>query len=132
MDLGICVYDNENQLIEFAGANINLHVVRGGELITLKGDKSGVSASDFTIKHFTCHEHITEENDMVYLSSDGYPDQFGGERRKKYSQRRFQELLVKVSAAPFEQQHELLKNEFNDWKGEINQLDDVCVMGVKL
>lgn len=132
MDLGICIYDRETQLLEFAGANINLHVVRNGEMITLKGDKSGVSASDFTIKHFTCHEHPTQTNDLVYLSSDGYPDQFGGERRKKFSQRRFQELLVSLSEHPFEEHGERLKTEFLNWKGEINQLDDVCVMGVKL
>lgn len=131
MDLGICIYEKEQNLLEFAGANINLHIVREGELITLKGDKSGVSASDFTIKHFTCHEHLAQSGDVVYLSSDGYPDQFGGERRKKFSQRRFQELLVSMSDSPFEEHYDILKKQFYDWKGDLNQLDDVCVMGVK-
>lgn len=132
MDLGICVYDVEDKVLDFAGANINLHQVRNRELEVFKGDKSGVSASDFTMKHFTCHSINVLKDDQYYLSSDGFPDQFGGERTKKYSQRRFQELILKVSDTEFSQQHDEIQAEFERWKGDNGQLDDVCVMGVKL
>ena len=132
MDLGICIWDKESQSIEFAGANINLHVVRDNELTVIKGDKSGVSASDFAIKHFECHSMDVFENDLIYISSDGYPDQFGGERTKKFSQRQFHELLASLANVPFEEQHSKIEVAFDNWKGENNQLDDVCVMGVKI
>ena len=132
MDLGICVYDVSEKVLDFAGANINLHQVRAGELIVHKGDKSGVSASDFTIKHFNSHSIEVFSEDQFYLSSDGFPDQFGGERTKKYSQRRFQELLLSISGLDFVDQQKAIEAEFDRWKGKNNQLDDVCVMGVKL
>jgi len=131
MDLGICVFDVERKVLDYAGANINLHQVRNRELFVHKGDKSGVSASDFTMKHFTCHSIDVVKEDQFYLSSDGFPDQFGGERTKKYSQRRFQELLLNISDLDFDKQHKEIEAEFDRWKGENNQLDDVCVMGVK-
>jgi PAS domain S-box-containing protein len=132
MDLGICIHNIKNNELQFAGANINLHLLKDGEMELIKGDKSGVSASDFAIKHFTCHTIDVVKGDQLYLSSDGFPDQFGGERTKKFSQRRFQSTLVEVSQLPFEEQKDKIQDVFDKWKGEVNQLDDVCVMGVKL
>jgi PAS domain S-box-containing protein len=131
MDLGVCVWDLDQRTLTFAGANNNLYLVHDGALEVIKGEKSGVSASDFDIKNYTSHEIELYPGDTVYLSSDGFPDQFGGERMKKYSQRRFQELLFKLSSLPMSQQKDKLQTELNDWMGEVDQLDDICVMGVK-
>lgn len=131
MDLGVCVWDKDDRTITFSGANSNLYLVHDGALEVIKGEKAGVSASDFDMKNYTSHEVEILKGDTVYMSSDGYPDQFGGERIKKYSQRRFQELLLKLSSIPMNQQEDELDKEFREWKGEHNQLDDICVMGVK-
>ena len=131
MDLGVCVWDTDSGTINFAGANSNLYLVHDSALEVIKGDKTGVSASDFDVKTFNSHEIEILPGDTVYLSSDGYPDQFGGERMKKYSQRRFQELLLRISSLPISAQKEELSKELAEWMGEYDQLDDICVMGVK-
>jgi PAS domain S-box-containing protein len=131
MDLGLCVWDLDERTVSFAGANSNLYLVHDGALEVIKGDKSGVSASNFDKAKYTTHEVEIISGDTIYLSSDGFPDQFGGERVKKYSQRRFQEFLLSLSGVPIRLQEERVDKEFLDWKGEVDQLDDVCVMGIR-
>lgn len=131
MDLAICVWDVDERVVSFAGANSNLYLIHDGALEVIKGDKSGVSASNFGMVNYSTHEVEILKGDTIYLSSDGFPDQFGGDRVKKYSQRRFQELLLEVSGLPIALQEDRIEKEFIEWKGELDQLDDVCVMGVK-
>ena len=131
MDLGICVWDFEAHSLSFAGANSNLYLIHDGALEVIKGEKSGVSASDFDVVNYTTHEIDVYKGDIMYLSSDGFPDQFGGDRMKKYSQRRFQELLFKISSLPVDQQRDKLDAALKEWMGDYDQLDDICVMGVK-
>ncbi|MEZ4922818.1 MAG: GAF domain-containing protein [Crocinitomicaceae bacterium] len=131
MDLGICVWDIDERTVSFAGANSNLYLVHDGALEVIKGDKSGVSASNWDVVNYATHEIEILKGDTVYLSSDGFPDQFGGERVKKYSQRRFQELLLSISSLPIGLQEDKISKEFDDWKGLLDQLDDVCIMGVR-
>jgi PAS domain S-box-containing protein len=131
MDLAVCVWDTDERTVSFAGANSNLYLVHDGALEVMKGDKSGVSASNFDMKNYTTHEVEILKGDTIYLSSDGFPDQFGGERMKKYSQRRFQEFLLGLASLPINLQEDKINQEFSDWKGDLDQLDDICVMGVK-
>ncbi|MBD3635836.1 MAG: GAF domain-containing protein [Crocinitomicaceae bacterium] len=131
MDLGVCVWDQKKNTVNFAGANSNLYLVHDGALEIVKGDKTGVSASNFDMRNYSSHEFDILEGDIIYLSSDGYPDQFGGDRMKKYSQRRFQELLLRLSALPINTQLDELEQELESWMREYDQLDDICVMGVK-
>ena len=131
MDLAVCIWDLDERTVSFAGANSNLYLVHDSALEVIKGDKSGVSASDFDLKNYTTHTVEILEGDTIYLSSDGFPDQFGGDRHKKYSQRRFQEFLLKLSSLPISHQQVEVHKEFKSWKGEYDQLDDVCLMGVK-
>jgi PAS domain S-box-containing protein len=132
MDLGVCVLDVNERTVDFAGAHSNLYLVRDGILDVIKGDKSGVSASDFSVRNYTTHSLDMISGDTLYLSSDGFPDQFGGDRMKKYSQKRFQEFLHQLSENPMDKQHDLLEKELISWMGEYNQLDDICVLGVKI
>ena len=131
MDLAVCVWDMDERTVTFAGANSNLYLIHDGALEVVKGEKAGVSASNFDMVNYNTHEVEIYPGDIIYLSSDGYPDQFGGERMKKYSQKRFQELLFKISSLPVDSQKEELDRELKEWMGEYDQLDDICVMGVK-
>ncbi|UKN02114.1 GAF domain-containing protein [Paracrocinitomix mangrovi] len=131
MDLAVCVYDPEDRILSFSGANSNLYIIHDSSIQVIKGEKSGVSASEFDNAKYVTHEIEIEDGDAVYLSSDGFPDQFGGDRVKKYSQRRFQELILRISSLPVNTQEDAFKQELEDWKRDYDQLDDICVMGVK-
>jgi PAS domain S-box-containing protein len=131
MDLGLCVWDIDEKIISFAGANSNMYLIHDGALEVIKGEKTGVSASDFDMRNYKALEVEILEGDTVYLSSDGYPDQFGGDRMKKYSQRRFQEFITQISVLPISTQQEEMDKELLEWMGDYDQLDDICVMGIK-
>ncbi|MEX1001125.1 MAG: GAF domain-containing protein [Crocinitomicaceae bacterium] len=131
MDLAVCIWDVDDRTISFSGANSNLYLIHDGALEVIKGEKSGVSASNFDMRNYTSHTMEIMKGDTVYLSSDGFPDQFGGDKTKKYSQRRFQEFLLKLSSLPIKVQQLEVEKELRVWQGELDQLDDICVMGVK-
>ena len=73
-----------------------------------------------------------KKGDMIYIFSDGYADQFGGPKGKKYMTTKFRKYLASISHHNMEEQHEMLKKEFQKWKGDHDQIDDVCVMGVRV
>lgn len=132
MDMGLCLIDQNAQRLEFAGANLDCYIVRGGELIVLKGDRQGIGGDPEDEKHFSEQVRELQEGDLIYLFSDGYPDQFGGPNGKKFKYGRFRELLVSLHEKELGQQKEALEDHFKDWKGDLEQVDDVCVMGVKV
>jgi serine phosphatase RsbU (regulator of sigma subunit) len=150
MDMAITIIDHEKHELLFAGANNSLYLVRNSSLIpetvtgseaTLlrngsrlyewKGDKQpiGVYWEETT---FTSHRVRLMENDTLYVFTDGFIDQFGGEHRKKYKTHRFKELLLSIQKETMEKQGELLENAFVKWCGDNEQIDDVCVIGVRL
>jgi len=131
MDLALCCLDMKEKKLEFAGANNQLYLIRKSELIETKGDRQPVGKHD-NRKPFTNHTIDLVAGDSIYLSSDGYPDQFGGPRDKKFTYRRFRELLVTVSDKGMEEQKEILDRTIEDWKGDTEQIDDICVIGVKI
>ena len=133
MDISLCIIDTVNNRINFAGANHDLHVVRDGEMIEFKGDKNaiGIFIGD-EIKTFTSTQVQLYENDCVYMFTDGYADQFGGETGEtKYFRRRLKKFLVSIADEEMEHQRELLRRDFNTWKGDNEQIDDVLVIGMK-
>jgi serine phosphatase RsbU (regulator of sigma subunit) len=133
MDMTLCIFDLKNMRMQFAGANNPIWIIRNRELIELKGDKQPISAStDSEKKDFTNQTFQLKKDDHVYLFTDGYADQFGGPKEKKFSYKRLKELLMEnVSKTPG-QQKEVLLSAFNDWKGELEQIDDVCVIGIRI
>lgn len=131
MDMALCALDRSNQVLEYAGANCPLYIVRDGELIQFAPDKMPVGGFELEGRSFTEHRVQLEPGDMVYIFSDGYPDQFGGERGKKFLYRRFRELLVTISREPMERQKVLLQDALNAWKGSHDQVDDILVMGIR-
>lgn len=118
-------------VLQYAGANNPLYIVRNGELLETKADKQPIGAYE-TEKSFQNHEIEMQKGDMVYLFSDGYADQFGGPKGKKFNYRQFKELLTEVSSLPADEQKERLIDAHNSWKGNQEQLDDICIMGVRI
>jgi serine phosphatase RsbU (regulator of sigma subunit) len=131
MDIALCAIDFEKMQLEFSGANNGLYLVRNNEIITYKADKQPVGKFDY-ISGFTNHHIDLKKGDMIYLFSDGYADQFGGENNKKFKSKQFRDLLLSVSAKDVLIQKEIIEETFVKWKGANDQVDDVCVMGVRI
>ncbi len=131
MDIALCIVDFENKQMQFAGAHNPLYLIRNNELIQYKGDKMPIGIHRNAHKSFTNNKISLQEGDMFYMLSDGFTDQFGGETGEKFLPKRFKNLLMNIHHKPMEDQHEILENEFNDWKGNRQQLDDILVMGIR-
>lgn len=133
MDMSICVIDKKNKKLRFSGAKNPLFWIRNGELTVIKGSKSSIGSSSFkTKKVFETHTIAIEENDIFYLFSDGYQDQFGGKNDTKYLTKNFRKLLLDISPLPMVSQEKYLEREFNEWKGEQEQTDDILIIGFKI
>ncbi len=134
MDISLCSYDVKKKELEFAGAHNRLFLVRkksdNPQVDEIKGDKQPIGLFDDP-KPFTNHKIKLEPGDCIYLSTDGFPDQFGGPRGKKFMYKRFKELLESLHGHMMDTQKGILKQEFESWRGEEEQLDDVCVLGMK-
>ena len=131
MDIAICAWDFNSNTIQYSGANNPIWYVRDNTINEIKPSKQSVG---ITTKYspFETHQVQLKKNDVFYLFTDGFPDQFGGERGKKYKYKRFKELLLKISSKNVNDQKNALKKEFLEWKKDFEQVDDVCVMGVRL
>ncbi len=132
MDMSFCVYDTTTDELYFAGANNPLWIVRDGSLIELPPDDMPIGIYYNSNESFTNHMIKVERGDMLYLFSDGYADQFGGPRGKKFMVKRFRQLILEISPLPLDIQQELLLKRHLEWKGDRKQLDDILVMGVRL
>lgn len=138
MDIALCSLKlsesselSESYLLQYAGANNSLYIVRNGVLLETKADKQPIGAYE-TDKSFQNHEIELQKGDMVYLFSDGFADQFGGPKGKKFNYKQFKQLLIDVSALPVDEQQKVLFENHNEWKGSQEQLDDICIMGVRI
>jgi len=131
MDIALCSLDIDNMKLEYAGANNPLYIIRKGELIETKADKQPVGSFDFR-KPFNNHEFDLQAGDTIYIFSDGFADQFGGPKGKKFKYSKFKELLVNIQTKDMEEQREVLDNTIETWKGELEQIDDVCIIGVRV
>jgi serine phosphatase RsbU (regulator of sigma subunit) len=132
MDMALCKFNKKSMTVEFAGANNPLVHVRNGEINHIKANYQPVAISAGAKKPFTNHEIKVEKGDMLFIYSDGFADQFGGPKGKKYMSRKFRVYLASISSFSSKEQSEKLEKEFYRWKGDQDQIDDVCVMGVKI
>lgn len=132
MDCVLCAYDFENKTMEFAAANNPLWLVRNKELIEYKADKMPVGKYHSETKPFTLQKVELKKGDIVYTFTDGFADQFGGEKGKKYKYKQLQELLLSKCQLPMEEQKGILENEFESWKGKLEQVDDVLIIGIRI
>jgi serine phosphatase RsbU (regulator of sigma subunit) len=129
--VALVVIDPQLDILEYAGAFNPLVILREGELIEYKADKMPIGKYVGEEGPFTNHKIQLEHEDMVYLYSDGFSDQFGGERGSKYKAKPFKRLLTRISTEPVKTQLDLLETEFNSWMGSEDQVDDVLIMGIR-
>jgi serine phosphatase RsbU (regulator of sigma subunit) len=153
MDIAMCALNHDRTKLFFAGAKNPLyllrhksvfdkndipeamHIIAENEkvvLLEVKGDKHPIGNSSDEIKPFVNHTVNLIKGDQIYVFTDGYADQFGGPKGKKYNYRRFRELLIAISTQPLADQKIAMEKAFNDWLGDEEQIDDVLVIGVKI
>ncbi|HRP60797.1 MAG TPA: SpoIIE family protein phosphatase, partial [Vicingus sp.] len=140
MDLALCVWDKKTETLSYSGANNPLWIIRnappslpeGAELLELKPDKQPVGLFYGELKPFTVQQFALQKGDVIYSFSDGYADQFGGEKGKKFKYKAFKELLLSIQNENMEAQKNILNDAFEKWKGNLEQVDDICVIGVKV
>lgn len=134
MDMAIAIIDHEKKELQFAGADRNLYLCRMNEeyeLMTIKGDNQPIGVH-WEETEFTNHLIKIRELDTIYLFSDGFVDQYGGKKRKKFKTRNFKKLILSVQAEAMKDQGKLIEEAFDAWRGNYEQIDDVCVLGVRL
>ncbi|MEW6468111.1 MAG: tetratricopeptide repeat protein [Bacteroidota bacterium] len=132
MDIALCSFDLQRMRLEFAGANRPLWIVRDGQLLEYSSTKAAVGGITSEMQEFINHEVEIRKGDHVYLFSDGYADQFGGDKGKKMMTRNFKKLLVSIYDKAMQSQKDLLEETLDQWKGHIEQLDDILVIGIKV
>ena len=131
LDISLCILDFENRSLQYAGANNPLFIIRRKELLILDGDKMPVSFHQKRDIPFTRKEFKLKPDDTIYMFSDGFVDQFGGEQGMKFMAKRFKDLLLKIHGKSMAEQQVLLERELDNWKGERPQLDDVLIIGLR-
>jgi len=131
MDISLIAYNYEKNQLEWSGANNPLYLLRNGELIEYKADKMPIGLHDRRNEPFKRIEIQPLHGDIIYLFSDGFADQFGGEKGRKYMSKNMKEYLVSIHQKPMEEQEKLIGEESTRWRGEIEQIDDQIVMGIK-
>ena len=129
MDIALCALDKEG-VLRFSGANSGLLILRNDDILEFKADKMPIGS--FPVKSSFKEINIPlEDGDIIYLCSDGFSDQFGGEAGKKMKKSKFKSLLLTIKDMPMTDQQSFLNNALNQWKGQYEQVDDICVMGIK-
>lgn len=129
MDISMCLV--KGLKLFFSGAHNSLWLVRNNAIIEYAADKQPVGQFEYS-KPFGTQEIQLEKNDIVYLFSDGYVDQFGGPKGKKFKTKSLKKLILTINNLSLHEQKEALKKEFNLWKGNLEQVDDVCIIGFKI
>lgn len=131
MDAILCNINLASMKLTYAAANNSFYIVRNNTLLTCKADKMPVGKGHDTTP-FTLSEIELQSGDMVFTFTDGYADQFGGEKGKKFKYKQMEELMVRISTLPMAEQKAELQQKFEAWMGDLEQVDDVCVIGVRV
>ncbi len=130
MEIAICVVDKEKNKISFAGAKRPICIIQNDELYYIKGDRMGIDGKENAI--YTKHEFEIYPNTQIYLYSDGYQDQFGGKENRRFMSKKLREVFQRIESKTSQEQLEELSSEFESWKRNYDQIDDVLVLGIKL
>ncbi|MBL7898252.1 MAG: SpoIIE family protein phosphatase, partial [Crocinitomicaceae bacterium] len=155
MDIALCALDysdGKNVVFQFAGAQNSVWIVRkdsdedlvvnsqkteanisahGYKLFEIKADKQPIGYFETRVL-FRNNEAVLKPGDRIYLYSDGFADQFGGEKGKKFKYKTLKELVLSIQQQPVQDHYQFIRNAFYDWKREFEQIDDVCIMGVEV
>lgn len=132
MDCSLICIDFKQLKMQYAAANNPIWIHRDNSIIHLKADKMPVGKHDKDTIPFANNIFDLNKGDIIYTFTDGFADQFGGEKGKKFKYKQLEELLLTISSNTMSNQHDMLLNSFNQWKGDLEQVDDVCVIGVRI
>jgi serine phosphatase RsbU (regulator of sigma subunit) len=130
MDIGICIIDRDRYKMQYAGAFFPLYLIRNDSLIETMADKIIIGMNPEGLP-YTDHEIEIREDDIFYIFSDGYVDQFGGSENKKFMYRRFRYLLTTINTFPVNDQKSILEENIKTWMGQNEQVDDMMVIGFR-
>ena len=133
MDISLCKIDKVSSSYEWAGANNPLNIYKKKEHIVevIPSDRQSIGVSDLNNK-FTNHKLNLEPGDAIYLFTDGYMDQFGGKHGKKFKHKKFKDLIIKHGNISLSEQKEILLEEYHAWKNNLDQIDDICIIGIQV
>lgn len=131
MDMALIIIDFDKMHLQFAGAHNTLYIIRNSELIQMAGDPMPIGVYKNSEESFKNHDFKLEENDLVYMSTDGYYDQFGGPKSTKMLSATFRQYLLEIHQKPMEEQKSLLNDFYDNWRGKRDQMDDVTVLGFR-
>ncbi len=131
MDISLCCINKKTNELKWSGANNPLWLIRDNTFSEYKPNKQSIGKIDIPLP-YTTHSIKLNPSDLVYIFTDGYADQFGGPDGKKFKHKQFNELLFKNHDKPLNEQKDILLNAFNAWKGTLEQVDDVCVIGIRI
>ncbi|MBU0488962.1 MAG: tetratricopeptide repeat protein [Bacteroidetes bacterium] len=133
MDLALCALDREKMQLEFAGVHNPMYIVRGEEVLQFKPEKHPIGEPfDDEFQGYSNTLIDLQKGDTIYLFSDGYPDQFGGPKRKKLLSKRFREILLVIRDMGMNEQQAHLEKTFEEWRGDTEQYDDVTIFAVRM
>ncbi len=132
MDIIVCEFNTKTHLLRYASAMRPIIMYHQGEQLYIRGSRSSVGGDMFFGRNFEDQEFHLDQGDVVYLFSDGYPDQFGGPGGKKYKMARLKDLLAEIHEMDMDDQYRIIKKSFEDWKGDQDQVDDVLFMGIQV
>jgi serine phosphatase RsbU (regulator of sigma subunit) len=132
MDIALCAIDTKKRTLEYAGANNPLYIIRNGELIQTKPDKLAIGGIEHDDQKYTTQTIQLEKGDVFYVFSDGYADQFGGPKGKKFMYKQFKETLCNIALLNLGEQKAKLDEIIEHWKGSYEQVDDILVIGAKV
>jgi serine phosphatase RsbU (regulator of sigma subunit) len=132
MDVSFCKLNYDKKQVEFAGALNPILIVRNGEPLLTKGDRISIGNLDTNSRSFTNHTIDLQPGDCLYIYSDGYADQFGGPAGKKMKTSVMRQHLVSVSKLPMADQRKVLEQRLAEWQGTLDQVDDICLIGVRV
>jgi serine phosphatase RsbU (regulator of sigma subunit) len=132
MEIALCVIDSKRQKLQYSGAFLPLYIIRDCQLYEYKGDSMPIGIYETEDQSFTNHEINFQTNDMIYMFSDGYIDQLGGVNRKTFRSGNFKKLLINIHQMPVYEQKVILEEKLDEWRGNIEQIDDILVAGLRM
>ncbi len=132
MDVALCSISKDFKTLEYAGANNPLYIIRDGEIEVTKADKFAIASFDHGEEHYSNHTVELKKGDLIYVFSDGYADQFGGSKGKKFMYKQFRDTLLEIKDMPMQEQKVILDQKIESWRGDFEQVDDILVIGVRI
>lgn len=132
MDISLCSYNSKTKILSYAGANRPLWILRNNEIVEYKATKMSIAGYTMNSQEYFGHSIQLESNDIIYLFSDGFADQFGGINKKKFMSKQLKQTFINIHHLPMSEQEFKLLQLFNEWKGNLEQVDDILVLGLKV